>query len=60
MEKIFEEWCEYARKKELKERDISYNIVTQERYTRAIQDSFMPYPGKREWDESMKILYFLV
>lgn len=27
MEKIFEEWCEYARKKELKERDISYNIL---------------------------------
>jgi predicted AAA+ superfamily ATPase len=27
MEEIFEEWCEYARKKELKERDISNNML---------------------------------
>jgi len=27
MEKIFEEWCEYAKEKELKDRDISYNIL---------------------------------
>jgi predicted AAA+ superfamily ATPase len=27
MEKIFEEWCEYANEKELKNRDISYNLL---------------------------------
>jgi predicted AAA+ superfamily ATPase len=27
MEKIFEEWCEYANEKELKNRDISHNLL---------------------------------